>query len=488
MRFHRVISALALPLVIAGCINLGPDYARPDIEISPTYMSETSPVVGAEVRAETIASLRWWEVFNDVRLQDLIASALEENRDLRAAVARVNEARARLGITYADQFPTLDLAGSAGRGNTAEQFVPDAGINETYTLSAQAQYEVDFWGRYRRGTEAARAELLASEEGQRIVLVTLISDVASTYLLLRDLDARVEIAKDTLKARQDSTDLIQARFDKGIVPLLDVNQAQIEEADAMARLAVLSRQTREAENLLSVLVGANPRPIIRGRELDQQLFLIDVPAGLPSELLERRPDIRAAEQRLAAATARIGVAKALRFPSISLTANGGYISDDLDDLIESDSEIWDLRVDILGPIFDAGKRRSQVDAEIARTEQALNEYEQIVLEAMREVEDSLSGIRYYRDEYIARMLQVKAAKSASELSRARYDGGVTDYLEVLDSDRSLFDAQLQASSANRLELVSVVRLYKALGGGWLQPPAEITAENDVSEAEEVQSE
>ena len=215
--------------------------------------------------------------------------------------------------------------------------------------------------------------------------------------------------------------------------------------------------------------GVNPRPIIRGRALDQQMFLLDVPSGLPSELLERRPDIRASEQRLAAATARIGVAKALRFPSISLTANGGYVSDDLDDLIESDSKIWDLRVDILGPIFDAGKRRSQVEAEIARTDQALNDYEQTVLEATREVEDSLVGIRFYRDEYIARAMQVKAAKSASVLSRARYDGGITDYLEVLDSDRSLFDAQLQASSTSRLELVSIVKLYKSLGGGWLQP-------------------
>jgi multidrug efflux system outer membrane protein len=336
-------------------------------------------------------------------------------------------------------------------------------------LSAEARYEVDFWGRYRRGTEAARAELLASEEGQRVVLITLISDVASTYLLLRDLDARVVISEDTLEARHDSTNLIRARFSKGTVPLLDVNQAEIEEADAMARLASLRRQTREAENLLSVFIGSNPRSIIRGRALDEQMFLIDVPAGLPSELLERRPDIRAAEQRLAAATARIGVAKALRFPSISLTANGGYISDDLDDLIKSDSKIWDVSVDILGPIFDAGKRRSQVEAEIARTEQALNEYEQTILEAMREVENSLVGIRYYRDEYIARAMQVKAAQSASELSRARYDGGITDYLEVLDSDRSLFDAQLQSSDVSRLELVSVVSLYKALGGGWLQP-------------------
>jgi multidrug efflux system outer membrane protein len=482
-----LVAGVAGTVVLTGCLNLGPDYERPEVDVSDSYMGESTSIVNTDLKDQTIANLRWWDVFNDPQLQKLIGAAIEENRDLRAAVARVNEARARLGVTYADQFPTLDAGGSAGRGNTAEQFIPDAGIDETYVLSAEARYEVDFWGRYRRGTEAARAELLASEEGQRVVLITLISDVASTYLLLRDLDARVSISEDTLEARHNSTSLIRARFEKGTVPLLDVNQAEIEEADAMARLASLRRQAREAENLLSVLIGSSPRSIIRGRALDEQMFLIDVPAGLPSELLERRPDIRASEQRLAAATARIGVAKALRFPSISLTANGGYISDDLDDLIESDSKIWDVSVDILGPIFDAGKRRSQVEAEIARTEQALNEYEQTILEAMREVEDSLVGIRYYRDEYIARVMQVKAATSASELSRARYDGGITDYLEVLDSDRSLFDAQLQASDVSRLELVSVVSLYKALGGGWLQPQkSQQVAETSEEPADEEQ--
>jgi multidrug efflux system outer membrane protein len=313
--------------------------------------------------------------------------------------------------------------------------------------------------------------LLASEEGQRTVLITLISDVATTYLLLRDLDARVSIAEDTVEARQESTGIIRARFDKGTVPLLDVNQAEIEEADAMARLASLRRQAREAENLLNVLVGSNPRPILRGSPLDSQMFAVEVPAGLPSELLERRPDVRAAEQRLAAQTARIGIAQAARFPSIALTATGGYINEELDDLLDSDSELWSVNVDILGPIFDAGKRRNQVQVEIARTEQALNEYEQTVLEAFREVEDALAGVRNYRDEYRARTMQVRAARSASELSRARYNGGVTDYLEVLDSDRSLFDAQLARSSTSRLELVSVVQLYRALGGGWQLPSA-----------------
>ncbi|MGI9290130.1 MAG: efflux transporter outer membrane subunit [Gammaproteobacteria bacterium] len=455
----RLVALLAPVLLVSGCINLGPDYERPLTAFPKSYY-------GVKAVNESIADLQWWQLFEDPQLQILIGEALRENRDLQQAIARVDEVRARYYTVRAEQFPTLDGSGSAGRGNSAERFIPGAGIEDQYTANLSAGYEVDLWGRFRRSTQAARAELLASEENQRTVLITLISDVASTYLLLRDLDARVVIAQDTLEARQDSTRIIQARYDKGTVPLLDVNQAQIEEADAQARLASQRRQQQEVENALSVLIGSNPRKIIRGRALRGQMFPVEVPSGLPAELLERRPDIRAAEQALAAQTARIGVAKALRFPSISLTANGGYISDDLDDLLESDSELWNVQLDILGPIFDAGKRKAQVDVEIARTEQALKEYEQTVLEAMQEVEDALAGIKYYRDELMARSNQLRAARSASALSRARYDGGITDYLEVLDSDRSLFDAQLQQSAVERLQLVSIVRLYKALGGGW----------------------
>ncbi|MCP4000733.1 MAG: efflux transporter outer membrane subunit [Gammaproteobacteria bacterium] len=452
---------LILPVVlIAGCINLGPDYERPNIPMPKSYY-------GIQAVNESIADLEWWQLFEDPKLQLLITEALRENRDLRQAIARVNEVRARYYNVRADQFPALDGSVGAGRGNMAEQVLPNGGIEDQYTASLRARYEVDLWGRYRRATESARAELLGTEDNQRAVLITLIADVASTYLLLRDLDARVLISEETLDARKDTTLIIQARYDHGTVPLLDVNQAQIEEADAMSRLATFRRQRQQAENALSVLLGSSPRKIMRGRSLKGQIYPIEVPAGLPSVLLERRPDIRAAEQNLAAQTARIGVAKALRFPSIALTANGGYISDDLGDLIESDSKLWDIKLDILGPIFDAGKRKAQVEVEIARTEQALYEYEQTILLALQEVEDSLAGIKYYREELNARSFQLRAAKSASILSRARYDGGITDYLEVLDSDRSLFDAQLAQSAVERQELVSIVSLYKALGGGWL---------------------
>ena len=455
----RKIAALSLAIVVSGCM-VGPDYQRPEIDMPEAFLGDV-------VQGESIADLQWWQLFRDPQLQELVRVALEENRDLRRAIARVDEVRARLGAVRADQFPAVSGAAAGGRGNEATQIIPGTGIQENYFLGVTAAYEADLWGRYRRSTEAARADLLAVEANQRTVMIALIADVASAYLLLRDLDARVAIAQDTLRARNRSTALIQARFDKGTVALIDVNQAQIQEADAGAQLASLRRQARETENLLNVLLGKNPRPIIRGRAIDADLVVPEVPAGLPSTLLERRPDIQATEAQLAAQTARIGVAQALRLPSVRLTGDYGFASNDLSNLLEGNSEIWGVGIDILGPIFDAGKRRSVVAAEKARTEQALNAYEQSILQALREVEDALAGVRWYREELAAREFQLRAAQSASDLSWARYNGGVTSYLEVLDSDRSLFDAQLAASEIRRRELVSIVSLYRALGGGWM---------------------
>jgi multidrug efflux system outer membrane protein len=294
-----------------------------------------------------------------------------------------------------------------------------------------------------------------------------VADVASLYLLLLDLDDRVDIAQRTVVTRQQSLDIIQARFDRGTVPLIDVNQAQIELADAEAALAALQRELQQAENLLSVLMGQNPGPIVRTPGGEERLFTIDIPAGLPSELLERRPDVRQASQQLAAQTARIGVAEALRFPSLGLTGSLGLASNDLDDFLSGDNKVWGLSANLFGPILDAGRNKARVEAEIARTEQALKNYELTVLRAFQEVDDSLVDIQTFRDEARARERQMIAARSATTLSRARYDGGVTSYLEVLESERSLFSAELLASSTQREQLVSVVTLYKALGGGWL---------------------
>jgi multidrug efflux system outer membrane protein len=446
-------------LLLSACA-MGPDYEKPEVPVPDAFQEPTIP--GA-----SFANLKWWELFQDEELTRLIEMALINNKEVAIAMARIEEARATLGFVRADQFPNLDGTAGASRGN----LIPGAGlpgsINETFVLAGNLSFEVDLWGKLRRSTEAARAELLATVEARNVVTITLIADVASVYLLLLDLDERVSIAQRTMKTRQDSLDIIQARFDRGTVPLVDVNQAQIELADAAAQLAALERENQRAENLLSVLLGQNPGPVMRTPGKDEKLLPPEIPAGLPSELLERRPDVRQASQQLAAQTARIGVAEALRFPSLSLTGSLGLASTELDDFFSSSNKAWGLSANFLGPVFDAGRNKSRVEAERALTEQLLKNYELIVLRAFQEVEDSLIDIRTYRDEALARKRQVTAARSASKLSFARYNGGVTSYLEVLESDRSLFRAELLVSSTTRQELVSIISLYKALGGGWL---------------------
>lgn len=460
---RRLLLSLMAALALSGCL-VGPDYERPEVTLPDAY-------IGAPETGASLSDLPWWQVFEDPALLDLLAAAIEGNRDLRVAAARVEEARARYGVTRSAQFPNLNLEGTAARGNTGELLVAGSGPTNSYFAGLGAAYEADLWGQFRRGSEAARADLLASAENRRVVLITLLADVASAYLLLQDFDARLQISVETERLRHESTELIRARFKEGTVALIDVNQAEVQEAEAAAQVAALSRQVRETENLLNLLVGRNPQPILRDASLatalagaEQRLTPV-IPVGLPSELLERRPDIRQAERALAAQTAQIGVAQSLRFPSIRLTGSFGIASDELSGL-SSGTTVWGVGIDLLAPLIDAGRRRAQVAEAVARTEQALNVYEQTVLAALREVEDALAGIQGYRRELAARAMQVRAARSASELSRARYDGGVTDYLEVLDSERSLFNAQLAASQVRRLELVALVQLYRALGGGW----------------------
>ena len=456
----RILTLLPV-LSVCGCA-LGPDYERPDVGAPSAYEQEIDA-------GETIANLQWWELFEDQELQRLITIAVQDNQNVAIAAARVEEARARYGFVRADLFPRVDGRAGAQRGNLAEQILPGVsgiGIQEGYTLAADLSWEADLWGKLRRSTEAARSELLATQYGENAVIISLVADVASAYLLLRDLDAQREISIRTQQGRIDSLEIIQARFDKGTVPLLDVNQAEIEEVDATVRIVETERAIIQTENFISVLLGRNPSRIQRGASLEDQVFPPDVPAGLPSELLQRRPDVLAAEQQLAAQTARIGVAKALRWPSLSLTGSLGLASNDISDLLDSDSKIWSVGADFFAPIFNSGKLKRQVEIEVARTEQLLNQYELTVIESLREVDDALAGIRTYRDESVARKRQVTAARSASDLSWARYNGGVASYLEVLETQRALFRAELESSAAYRQQLVSIVQLYKALGGGW----------------------
>ncbi len=459
---RRLVPAIAI--LLGGCAA-GPDYERPELDVPENYIQPVE-------QGQSFANTPWWEWFQDAQLQALIRIALEENQDLGIAAARIEEFRAVLGVTRADQFPSVDITATGAQTEGSDNVFPGnlPGFSdekvENYRLSADVFFELDLFGRLRRSTEAARAQLLATEEAQRSITISLVASVASTYMLLRDLDAQLEIARRTQLTRTDSLSIIQARFDKGTVPKLDVNQAEIELAVADAAIAVAQRAVAQTENAMSVLLGRNPGPVLRGLPLQQQVMPPDIPAGLPSELLQRRPDVLSSEALLAAQTARIGVAQAARWPSLSLTGALGFESADLSTLTDSGSDFWSAGVGIFAPVFNAGRNKSRVEIEKARTEQALLSYEQTVQRAFREVEDALVAVRTYREEHQARRRQVAAARSAATLSRARYDGGVTSYLEVLDTERSLFSAELTESQTLRLYINAIIELYKALGGGW----------------------
>ncbi len=475
----RSLFRISCLVVLLGGCTLGPDYERPDIDIPASYIQPAE-------HGESFANMPWWELLQDPQLQALIRTALKENKDLGIAVARIEEFRAVLGVTRSDQFPTVDLVARGNRyeySDNSNTGSPVSGTQENYRLSADVFFEVDLFGRLRRATEAARAQLLATEEARRSVTISLVANVASTYMLLRDLDAQLEIARRTEKLRGESLDIIQARFNKGIVSQLDVNQAQIELAIASVAIAAAERNVAQTEHLLSILLGRNPGRIVRGLALKQQVVPPAIPAGLPSELLQRRPDVLSSEARLAAQTARIGVAEASRWPSLILTGSLGYESIELSDLTANGSDFWGVGVDFLAPIFNAGRNRSRVEAERARTEQALLTYQQTVQRAFSEVEDALVAVRTYRDEHAARQRQVDAANNAARLSRARYNGGVTSYLEVLVTEQSQFSAELAESQTLRLYLNAIIELYKALGGGW-DAQTEATANANVEQVPE----
>lgn len=459
MKTAQRLAPVLVAAVMAGCA-LGPDYEPPEVAVPADYLN-------AAQEGASLGKLKWWELFDDPQLEQLIEIALQNNRDMAVAAARIEEARAALGFVRADYYPAVDGVAQAGRGNIIAGTGVPGSIGEQYALAADLYYEIDLWGRIRRSNEAARAELLATLEARNVLTTALIADVASAYLLLLDLDQRVEVARRTRDTREDSLGIIQTRYDRGTVALIDVNQAQIELADAEAELASLERERAIGENLLNVLTGLNPGTLPAVGPVKRPALVVpNIPAGLPSELLERRPDVRRASRLLAAQTARIGVAEALRFPTLSLTGTLGLASPELDDFLSSDNKAWSVGGGLLGPLFNAGRNRARVEVERARTEQLLAAYEQTVLRAFQEVEDALVSIQTFQAETGARQMQVTAARSAAQLSRARYDGGVTSYLEVLESERSLFRAELLASVTHRQLVVAIVELYKALGGGW----------------------
>jgi len=459
----RLFVVLVTALLLSGCM-LGKDYSRPQVDTPDNWRFE-------EKDALALANTSWWKQFQDPVLNDLIRTSLQENKDVRIATARVEEYMGKLGVTRADLFPQVGLGASAGRQRLTE--VGPTGWNPTtqptsYTFQGNlnANWELDLWGKLRRATEAARADLLSTDEARRAVIMTLVASVANSYINLLNYDQQLVIARETLKSRKDSLEIFQKRYAGGVISELELNQSRSEYEDARAVIPQLEKNIAQQENALNLLLGRNPGPIPRGRTLDE-LVLPAVPTGIPSDLLDRRPDVRQAEQNLIAANARIAVAKALYFPSISLTGAFGFASAELNDLMTGPAKTWNYAASLTAPIFTAGKIKGQVKQAEALQEQALVKYLQTVQTAFKEVDDSLVDQRKYRERLAVQGEQVTALRNTRRLAGLRYDNGYSSYLEVLDAERSLFNGQLSQVQTKGSLFQSLVNVYKTMGGGWI---------------------
>lgn len=450
-----------LSFLLLSCA-VGPDYERPTTTTPEAFrMAEKSE------EATSIANLSWWELLQDEELQKLIRISLDENKDLKRAVATMEEFQARVFIARTDFVPQLSVSANAPSfGRKSNFLVPGFPNPFNYYLQGNLSWELDIWGRIRRSNEAARGDLLGREEGRRAVILQLVSGVAEAYFDLLQFDMQLEIARRTLKSWEESVRIAQARLRQGLTSRLDADQFEAERANAAARAAELERQMVQKENQLSVLLGRAPHQIPRGRSLTEQVMPPAVPPGLPSELLQRRPDIVQAEQVLASTTARIGMAKADRFPKLSITGLLGVASPHLSRLVANETEFGVVGPSLVGPLLNAQILGFQQKAVEAQARQAVAQYEQSILVAFREVEDALVAVRTAREQREAQVQQVEALRSALRLANLRYKGGLANYLDVLIAQRNLFEAELALTGTHRLHLVSVVQLYKALGGGW----------------------
>jgi len=453
-----------LVMLCSGC-TVGPNYKKPAVLVPPEYRG-VSPDQTGKSEVASFGDQKWWDAFQDETLQDLIQTALKQNYDLRIAAARILEARAQLGISRADQLPSV-AAGAAATNERIPQTVGRPSVETSaIQISLSLAWELDFWGKLRRATESARANLLSQEWAQRQVVNSLVSDVASAYFQLRELDLELEISRQTLASRKDSLGLTQILADGGSTSMLDVRQAEQLVFTAAASIPDLERRIEQQENFISILLGKNPQGIARGRKLVDQPHALEVPAGLPSSLLERRPDIREAEQQLIAANAQIGVAKADYFPQISLTSAGGFQSSALTGLFAGPAGLWTIVGSAVQPVFEGGRIRNRESFARARTEEATLVYQRTVQQAFRDVSDALVGYRKSQEFRVQQEQLTHSAEEATKLSDMRYKGGATSYLEVLDSDTRYFSAQLSLAQAQLRELQSLVQIYRSLGGGW----------------------
>ena len=463
-------SRLVVLVVLAIGCRTAPPYKRPAVNAPATFRG----AMDDSTRAESIGEQQWSEIFRDEELQKLLRRALAENYDVRIAATRIMQARAQLTITRADQFPTIVAGANASRTRTptterAGVAIP-ASTDNFLRLDALLSWELDFWGKFRNATEAQRATLLGTRWAARAVLVSVVNQVARGYFTLRELDLELEIAQRALTTRQESVRLTRVQEAGGTVSLLDVRQAEQLEYTAASVITNTQRLIEQQENALSTLLAQNPGDIRRGLALVDQPEPPAVPPGLPSSLLDRRPDIREAEQALIAANAEIGVAKAALFPAISLTGGAGLQSNALSALVSGPSALWSVAGGVVQQVFNAGRLKANVALTEARKEELIYTYRQTVLQAFREVSDALVA---YEKAHVLRgqlALLVASTQDAARLSDIRYRGGVSSYLEVLTSQTSLFNAELTQAQARLGELLALVQLYTALGGGWNTPP------------------
>jgi outer membrane protein, multidrug efflux system len=461
---------LLVAVVLAGC-SVGPDFQKPESAAPPAWQTRDT-VLTLDSTALAAADTGWWEMFGDTTLTSLIRTALQENNDVRIAASRVEEFMGLYGVTKSDFFPKIGAAGTAVRGKSllsGDETIPRT-TRSIFDVNVSASWEIDLWGKIRRATEAARANLLAAEESRRGVVLSIVGLVADSYIDLLSLDKQLAITRSTAMIRKEALDIFQERYGKGDVSELELSQIESQYWLAVSDVPALEREITQRENALNVLLGRNPGPIPRGKAIDS-LPLIAIPEGLPSEILEDRPDVRQAEEQLRSANAQIGVAKAAYFPSISLTGMLGVVSGDLSNLFTSNAGIWSVGGQILQPIFRWGEISGRVDAAEGFQKQTLFSYVQTVKNAFRDVEDALVDRSKTEVQHAAQVKQVQALRTYGRLANMRYKEGVTSYLEVLDAERSLFANELQLAQTQAQLYRSIVGAYRAFGGGWVDNAA-----------------
>lgn len=471
MNNKPIIAVLAC--ILTACA-VGPDYERPEVVTPQNWR------ISYQAAAD-VSNTRWWQQFQDPILDLLIETALQENKDVRIAAARMQEFAARIDIANSGFLPQIGYGVDGSRNKLSTESFGNNGIGDrtynNYSASANLSWELDLWGKIRRSDEAATADFLTETENRRSLILSLVSAVSTTYITLRQLDRQLQIAKETLFSRTESLRLFRLKYQGGVVSELELAQVRTEFEEAAAAIPPIQRQIALTENELAILIGRNPGKIRRGKTIDE-LVLPLIPEGIPSAILEQRPDIRAAEQQLISANARIGVAKAEYFPTISLTGLFGFVSTELDNLITDSANTWNIGAAILGPIYQGGKLTGQVAASEAVQRQALQSYLKAVQNGFREVEDSLINVQKSREQLVAEGNKVDSLKNYARLAKLRYDEGYSSYIDVLDAQRQLFSAELQYISVQGDVYASLVSTYKAMGGGWIDIAKESADKTD----------